>query len=537
MITESFSAITTLTELLEWRAAHSPDEVAFIVDDKTYSYAWLLEKSQSFAALLMNENVRKKDRVVILIPNSAAFFVAFYGCILSGAIVVPVFPNAGTERCEQMLKLCGGNHVILPEGISDERKDKFTYWAEETGKHIHWVSASAPKTESAHYPTISSDDIAFIQYTSGSTDFPKGVPLTHHNLLSNIRQMVEAMDINSSDTFVSWLPVYHDMGLILNTMVPFYTGAGLVLLAEGLHKVHSWLNAIQKYKGTFLAAPDIAYRLCVKSIRRPEDYDLSSLRVALNASERIQFETYQMFEETFNLKNVMASGYGLAEATVAVTMHPPGKPPVIDSDGYVASGVPLKGIDIKIDTKSLESGSQNQGEILVKSNSLMMGYYNKNKGVHPFDAEGYLRTGDIGYLDPNDNLFVLARKKNCIKHAGHTIYPDDIEQVVKSVGDIRNVMAIGIDSHIGNGESLYVFAEYRSRHRDVVENCHEVAVEIVQKINAHFGIKPGRIFIVKPKTLPRTPNGKLQHSSLKNTYLNNFQVLSKDILYPRNSLD
>jgi acyl-CoA synthetase (AMP-forming)/AMP-acid ligase II len=344
--------------------------------------------------------------------------------------------------------------------------------------------------------------------------------------------MVEAMKITSDDVFVSWLPVYHDMGLILKTMAPFYTGATLVLLAEGLHRVHSWLKAIEHYKGTFIAAPDVAYRLCVKSIRRPEDYDLTSLRVALNASERIQADTYTLFEETFHLKNVMISGYGLAEATVGVSMHPPGHPPVVDTDNYVASGIPLIGIEINIDAGGTDTVNKRAGEILVKGDGLMRGYFNAKEGHQPFDDGGYLRTGDVGYLDGEDNLFVLARKKNTIKHAGHTIYPDDVEQVVRLVENVRNAAAIGIDNPHGDGEALYVFAESRIHKHHAEDKYHEMVVDVVQKINAYFGIKPGRVFIVKTKTIPRTPNGKLQHSRLKEMYLTKSSRLIDNMLYP-----
>jgi acyl-CoA synthetase (AMP-forming)/AMP-acid ligase II len=530
---KAITSINTLTELLKWRATHTPNEVAFIVEEKTYSYEWMWNRSKAFASMLMAEDVGGKDRVLVLVPNSAAFFVAFYGTILAGAIAVPVFPNAGTDRCKQIMHLSGARHVILPKITPEERKRVFNTWAEVEGVFIHWLDVSIDTVENAGLPTISADDIAFIQYTSGSTDFPKGVPLSHNNLLSNINQMVDAMSITSQDVFVSWLPVYHDMGLILNTMVPLYKGAVLVLLAEGLHKVHSWLKAIEQYKGTFISAPDVAYRLCVKSIRRPEDYNLSSLRVALNASERIQLQTYHLFEETFGLKNVMVSGYGLAEATVAVSMHPPGQPPVSDSDGYVASGKPLQGIDIKIESEEIEKGNTRVGQILVQSKSLMKGYFNQQKSNNPFDAHGYLRTGDLGYLDQEQNLYVLARKKNCIKHAGHTIYPDDIEQVVKSVEGIRQVAAIGIESPNGTGESIYIFAESRVFRDPSADRYHTLAVDIVRKINDHFGIRPGRVFLVKAKTLPRTPNGKMQHSALKDIYLNSFPQISENILYPK----
>jgi acyl-CoA synthetase (AMP-forming)/AMP-acid ligase II len=523
------SSISTLVELLQWRAKYSPEKVAFIIDDRSYTYKWLWDSCRRFATQLIAEEVQRNDRILLLAPNSATFFIAFYGSIFSGAIVVPVFPNAGTGRCEQLLELSGARHIILPKDISKKRKSAFEEWAIVKEVGMHWVSVSVQEEIADDFPDISRDDIAFIQYTSGSTDFPKGVPLSHHNLLINVRQMVKAMRITSSDTFVSWLPVYHDMGLILNTMAPFYTGAGLVLLAEGLHRVHSWLKAIENYRGTFISAPDIAYRLCVKSIRHPEEYDLSSLRVALNASERIQLSTYQMFEMTFDLKNIMVSGYGLAEATVGVTMHPPGVPPEVDAEGYVASGKALKGIEIKIQSKD----KSEVGEILVKSEGLMKGYFNKRDGVQPFDKEGFLHTGDIGYVNQNGHLFVLARKKNCIKHAGHTIYPDDVEQVVKSVDNIRQVMAIGLETRPGGGENLFVFAETRIFRDQANEMYHSTIIDIVQKIKEYFGIRPGRVFLVKPKTLPRTPNGKLQHAKLKNMFQNDYDRFSESILYPR----
>jgi len=528
----SFASCTTLAELLKYRAELTPKATAFIVDGRKYSYKWLWDNSRSFGALLKAESVKEKERVLIRIPNSADFFVAFYGCILCGAIAVPVFSGAGTERCSQLAHLSGSRHIIIPENVEVIRKGDFIKWSVINDIQIHWIGESLPNGSVSCLPNISQDDIAFIQYTSGSTDFPKGVPLTHENLLTNVKQMVEAMNITSADVFVSWLPVYHDMGLILNTMVPLYTGASLVLLAEGLHKIHSWLKAIEQYKGTFISAPDIAYRLCVKSIRRPGDYDLSSLRVALNASEPIHLKTYRLFEEAFNLKNVMVSGYGLAEATVAVTMHPPAQPPRSDTNGYISSGLPLKGIDIFIDADKTYIDSNPVGEILVKSPALMKGYYNTREDRELF-KNGYLCTGDIGYLDEEGYLYVLSRKKNIIKHAGHTLYPDDVEQVVKSIEAVRQAAATGIEYSPGSGESLFVFAESGWQECPSANSCHDLALNIVQRIYDQFGIKPARVYILKPKTLPFTPNGKLQHSLLKEQYLNNIQQLSAGILYPK----
>jgi acyl-CoA synthetase (AMP-forming)/AMP-acid ligase II len=526
------SSCTTLAVLLKTKADQSPQSTAFTIDGKTYSCKWLWDQSLHFAALLKAENVREKDRLLIVVPNSAVFFTAFYGTILSGGIAVPLFPDCGTERIGQIAGLCGCRHLIIPENISEQRKIDVFEWSAKNDIFIHQISEFIPGVPVSDFSFPEADDIAFIQYTSGSTDFPKGVPLTHQNLMTNIKQMTEALKITSEDIFVSWLPVYHDMGLILNTMVPLFTGANLVLLQEGLHKVHSWLKTIEKYRGTVISAPDIAYRLCAKSVRRPADYDLSSLRVALNASEPVHLQTYRLFEETFRLKNVMISGYGLAEATVAVTIHPPSLPPVTDCDGYVASGKPLRDIEIRIEPGTNSVMGTQTGEILVKSPALMKRYFNQSTSPHPIDPSGYLHTGDIGYLDQEGFLFVLARKKNIIKQAGHTLYPDDVEQVVKLVENIRNAAAIGVEDPLTGGESLYVFTEYVWHQPPAGQQCHDIAVNIAAKINDHFGLKPGKIYIVKPKTLPATPNGKLQHAILKTMFLNDFQALSKNILYP-----
>jgi fatty-acyl-CoA synthase len=526
------SSCATLTGLLQHRADHSPHSTAFIIDGKNYSCKWLWDQCLRFSALLKAENVKKKDRLIIVVPNSPVFFSAFYGTILSGAIAVPLFPNSGTERIGQIAGLCGSRHIIIPENISEQRRMELIQWSEKNDMFVHRISESVPSDPISDYSISEVDDIVFIQYTSGSTDFPKGVPLSHHNLMTNIIQMTEALGITSEDVFVSWLPVYHDMGLILNTMVPLYTGAELVLLQEGLHKVHSWLKTIEKYRGTVISAPDIAYRLCARSIRHPDEYDLSSLRVALNASEPIHLQTYRLFEDTFRLKNVMISGYGLAEATVAVSIHPPSQPPVIDCDGYVASGKPLRDIEIRIEPDKNTGNSRKTGEILVKSPALMKGYFNQTTSPHPIDPSGFLHTGDIGYLDPEGCLFVLARIKNMIKQAGHTLYPDDVEQVVRLVENIRNAAAIGVEDPLMSSESLYVFAESVWQQLPDGHQLHDLATGIAAKINDHFGIKPGKIFIIKSKTLPVTPNGKLQHAILKTMFLNDFQSLSKNVLYP-----
>lgn len=527
------ASCTTLIELLQFRAINSGNETAFIINDKRYTYAWLWENTRRYASALYLSGIKKNDTVLILVPNSAEFFIAFYGCMLSGAIAVPVFPKAGADRCLQLIKLCGSRHIILPENADFKKKIEFLAPLRKRKIQIHWVNENTQPVSKNVFPKRFKNDIAFIQYTSGSTIFPKGVPLSHKNLLTNVTQMAEALNITKKDVFVSWLPVYHDMGLILNTMAPMYTGAILILLSEGLQKVYSWLSAIQKYKGTVITAPDIAYRHCVKSIRDHSNYDLSSLRIALNASEPVHLQTFRLFEETFGLKNVMIAGYGLAEATLAVTIHPPGHLPKTDKAGHLSSGKPLKEIKIRIAKVKNKSGDINVGEILVKGPATMKGYFNNKQQIKSFDKKGYLHTGDVGYIDKGGFLFVLSRKKNIIIQGGQTIYPDDVEEVVRSIKEVRQAMAIGIEMPVAGGERLFVFAESKWQECSPLTKCHELAIEIVQKIYDHFGFRPAAVYILKPKSLPVTPNGKLRHSELKNVYLDRLNLFRKNILYPK----
>ncbi|MEJ2513342.1 MAG: AMP-binding protein, partial [Anaerolineales bacterium] len=316
--------------------------------------------------------------------------------------------------------------------------------------------------ESADIPIPNNPDgIAFIQYTSGSTGNPKGVMITHHNLLTNIQQMVIGMEITLQEIFISWLPVYHDMGLILKTMVPFYLGAVVHLLETNLKDVGTWLQAIQDNKGTFTAAPDFAYRLCLRQID-PEQYDLSSLRVALNAAEPVRYSTIRDFEEAFRIPNTMVAGYGLAEATVGVSMWKPGAAALVDSNGHVSVGKPFPGVDILIvdGGKVLDFGQI--GEIAIRSQANSLGYYQnpEQTGLLHWRDQYYL-SGDLGYLDQERNLFIVSRKKNIIKRAGETISPQEIEEIVDRFPDIRYSAAVGIDSGGIEGEQVYIFAEVR----------------------------------------------------------------------------
>src|SRR5688572_4784739 len=250
----------TLIEMLEERAKDSGEKTAFSFLGKPTSFHTLWQRVNQLASHLIDKGLAREERVVITLPNGAEFFFAFYGVQRAGGIAVPLFPDSGADRIASIAKSCGARFVVLPE--NSPKINALTSQGLSCLTLIETKQAEI-KTE---YPNLQSDDIAFLQYTSGSTGNPKGVMLTHANLLTNMLQMIVGMQITKQDVFVSWLPVYHDMGLILMTMVPFYLAADVYLLPADLRSVRAWFQTIHASHGTFTAAPDFAYRYCLRHL-------------------------------------------------------------------------------------------------------------------------------------------------------------------------------------------------------------------------------------------------------------------------------
>jgi acyl-CoA synthetase (AMP-forming)/AMP-acid ligase II len=332
---------------------------------------------------------------------------------------------------------------------------------------------------------------------------------------------------------VSWLPVYHDMGLILMTMAPFYLGAPLVLLPTSLRSVHDWLEAIARHRGTFTAAPDFAYRLCLQQTRQPQRYDLSSLRVALNAAEPVRAQTMRDFERTFGLQHVMIAGYGLAEATVGVSAWPPQTPMKVDAHGHVSVGRPFPDIALTILQAGRSVGPGEIGEIAIHSPANTRGYYrNAAATARLFWQAGTILSGDLGYVDAEGDLYIVGRSKNIVIHAGHTVYPEEIAEVVEAAPGVRRAAAIGIDAGGSAGEQVYVFAEVRARHATPVAQFEDTIIDVVHRFQTRFGFRPGRVYLVKPKTIPLTDNGKIHHQRLWQQYVSRQLFTEGLLLYP-----
>jgi len=512
----------TLVELLDQRHALTPDRAAFFWDDQPVSYETVWRNARRFAGRLLELGVARGDRVVVRLPNGPDFFTAFYGAMAAGAIAVPVFPASGAERLAALARLCGATIVVSPGDGGDP-----------SGLPTLAVADGLRGSAPASLPAVEPEDVAFLQYTSGSTGSPKGVMLTHAGLVTNIGQLVAGMGLTSSDRFVSWLPVFHDMGLILMTMVPFFLGATLVLLPTTVANARPWLVAIARHRGTVTAAPDFAYRLTLRHVKDPSAYDLGSLRLALDAAEPVRAGTIEAFERAFGLDRVVVAGYGLAEATVGVSTWPAGTAPLVDDRGVVSVGRPFPGIDIQIVENDRPLAPGQVGEIAVASPANTRGYFSDpDETARLFWRDRYIRTGDQGYLDAAGHLFVTGRLKNIIKHAGETIFPQEAEQIVDGVAAVRRSAAVGIDSGGPEGEQLYVFAELARPGGFGEPELRDAAIDVVQAVHAQLGIRPGRVYLLRPRSIPITPNGKTQHAALRAQYESGDLRGRQAILFP-----
>ena len=528
MITKTFN---TLIEMLAYRAENDPEKDAFTFLGQPCTYAGMWAEINRFGAFLQSHGLSKGDRVVLALPNSAEFFWAFYGAQRVGAIAVPLFPGSGPQRIFSVAKLCGARIIVAPSSTPGDQLEQYQALGIEQGLEVVTTSESR-QVVAAHFPEINPDDIAFIQYTSGSTGNPKGVQLSHDNLITNVVQMIIGMEITKDEIFVSWLPVYHDMGLILKTMVPFYLGAEVHILEANLRNIRTWLNVIQVQRATFTAAPDFAYRLCLRHVD-PGNYDLSSLRVALNAAEPVRAETIREFEAAFGLKDVMVAGYGLAEATVGVSMWKSGATPRVDQRGFVSVGLPFPEVELKI----LEAGKAlppgEVGEIAICSTANSKGYFDNPEATDQLFAEdGFLLSGDLGYLDEDGYLYIISRKKNIIKRAGETISPHELEEIVDRHHAVRYSAALGIDRGRIEGEQIYVFVEIRKAGANSEDDLFDLTLNLVDSIHADMGFRPGRVYLLKRKSIPLTHNGKIQHARLKAQYMRGELRKFGAILYP-----
>lgn len=544
--------------VLRYHAQLDPGRVQIhlLEDDtgKDISYGDLLGVASRVAAGLIAGGLRPEDTVAIMLPTCADFFYAFFGVMLAGGIAVPIYPPARADKIEEYVR----RQVLILKNaevrflISFDRVRAVSQIMRlSIPSLIEVTSVESLSRSGASLPPHGANpaEVAFIQYTSGSTGDPKGVVLTHANVLANVRGIGASVGFRPDDKVVSWLPLYHDMGLIGAWLFSVYHGAPITLMSPlaFLSRPERWLWAMHDSRGSLCPAPNFSYELCARKI--PEDslqgLDLSSWRVAINAGEAVLPGTLERFAARFKPYGFRAESfvpcYGLAESSVALTFTPMNRAPVIDvirrdvfeSDGralparegemnvlrFVANGRPMPGHEVKLlDDEGREAGEREQARIFFRGLSRTSGYYrNPKASAAVITEDGWMDSGDLGYFAGGE-LYVTGRLKDCIIKSGRNIIPQEIEAAAAEVPGVRKgcVAAFGALDPATGTERLVIVAETRAASAADLTRIEE---QIVKSVDAVLGIPPDKVALVGPQSIPKTSSGKIRRNATRSLYL------------------
>jgi acyl-CoA synthetase (AMP-forming)/AMP-acid ligase II len=560
---------STLVELLRWRAVNQADRLAFsfLLDGAAESvhltYGQLDKRARATAAALQ-ERRAAGERALLLYPAGLEYISAFFGCLFAGVTAVPVYPPTP-----------GPSNRSLPRflAIANNAQPKFALTASSgilrmTNQSIsevcdlpnleQVVTDSIPEgmEDAWSEPAIDGDSLAFLQYTSGSTAAPKGIMLTHRNLLGNSEIIRSCFEHKPESQGVIWLPPYHDMGLIGGILQPIYAGFPCTLMSplSFLQRPIRWLQAISDYRATTSGGPDFTYDLSVRRItpEQRKTLDLSSWDVAFNGAEPIRAETMERFTDAFKDCGFRAEAfypcYGLAEATLIVSggrkesspvvrtfqdtcLTPPcegseGEAPQNNTRFIVGCGQAVRDTRIAIvdpeTFRTLEPGQV--GEIWVSGDSVAKGYWNQPEareetflGMTASGEGPFLRTGDLGFLVDGE-LFVTGRLKDLIIIAGRNLYPQDIERTVESCHPLLRPGSGAAFAVAGDGEErLVVVHEVERNYRG--EDLKSVVQEIRRAVAESHDVRVSSVALLKPGRIPKTSSGKIEHYACRVAFL------------------
>ncbi|WP_246659129.1 fatty acyl-AMP ligase [Rhizobium sp. FY34] len=571
---------SSLVDMIVNRAQTQPDHkaVVFIPDaqreEKTLTFRELHEQASTLACRLSTE-AKPGDRALLLFPTGVEFVVSYFACLMAGLVAVPLMPprkTAGRDSSAAVIADCTPR-LILTQAGGETLNAPLRQYIDETDL-VH-ITVELTQTHQPYTAQpLSLDSLAFLQYTSGSTSVPKGVMVGHGNLLANLDMMRRRLGNSGSSNHVSWIPLYHDLGLIMNLLQPLSVGATSILMTPSafMHRPLNWLRAIHRFQAEVAAAPNFAYDLCVDRFRpeQMEGVDLSGWKLAINGAEPVRPVTLSRFAACFEPYGFHASAmhptYGLAEATLVASAAPRGHGPKIrevsaenlrdrkiahplsqDDAWHIAGcGTAVDGLEIAIVDET--SGSRQErgllGEIWLRGASVAKGYWNRPEESHEtFQASitdetgqgfGWLRTGDLGFVDDNGELYIAGRIKDLIIVRGVNYYPQDIEATAAASHAAlrRDHCAVFTvpDAH-GSEQVILVQEVERTRRHDLDQR--EVIAAIRKAVSESHDIALSRIVFIRPGTIPKTTSGKIQRYKTRQLWLEN----QLELLNAPNSFD
>ena len=557
---------STLVDLLRHRSLHQPAQLAFtfLQDGETESSSLTyqeLDRSARAIATQLQSLGASGSLALLLYPPGLEFIAAFFGCLYAGTVAIPAYPprrNQNMSRLQAIVASSQAAVALTTTSLLTNIREQLAQNSELAA--LRWLATDNLASDQAlgwQEPALSSDTLAFLQYTSGSTGTPKGVMVSHGNLLHNERMIERAFGHTEKTIVVGWLPLFHDMGLIGNVLQPLYLGRSCILMSpvDFLQKPFRWLQAISRYKATTSGGPNFAYDLCVRKIT-PEEratLDLSSWEVAFTGAEPIRAETLERFTAAFDpcgfRKEVFYPCYGMAETTLFVSGGLKTDPPVIhhvkgtaleqnrvviaaseQEDVRAIVGCGQTWLDQKIivvDPESLtQSLSDRVGEIWVSGSSVGQGYWRRPEETQQtFQAyladtgEGpFLRTGDLGFLH-NGELFVTGRLKDLVIIRGRNHYPQDIELTVdESHPALRSGYGAAFSVEVEGEERLVVAQEVERSYLRKLD-ADEVVGAVREAVSQQHELEVYAVLLIKTGSIPKTSSGKIQRYACKERLL------------------
>ncbi|MGF6812651.1 acyl-CoA synthetase (AMP-forming)/AMP-acid ligase II/acyl carrier protein [Paraburkholderia sp. Clong3] len=561
----------TLVDAIRQHSEIRPHEFAYgLVSsagdiETSLTYRDLMARSNAIAASLQRI-CKPGDRAILLFPGGPDFITSFLGCLIASVIAVPGYPvrepGSSGRPARNFERLCSIIEnarpvVALANQPVVERRAELSV-ASDAFSGLHWIAVERIVTaEVPVAPIVAPCDTAFLQYTSGSTAAPKGVTISHANLLSLFKDMDASCLHDQSSVMVTWIPVYHDMGLIYGTLLPLYFGFPVysLLPAAVLQQPVRWLQAISRFRGTHSAAPNFAFELCVQRVSQASrmELDLSSWQVCINGAETVRPQTLQRFADAFAScgarHDVIRPGYGLAECTLKVTSvaaRQPARrvrldaaacergrvvqlhPCSVDTTGrsFQSCGWTHIGADIRIVDPSTgeECDDDALGEIWVRSPSVAQGYWNQPESTvatmqaRLVTGEGpFLRTGDLGFVLDHE-LYIAGRVKDLIIIRGRNLYPQDIESTAEAAHSavrLGRCCAFAID--LGDREGLVLVAEVERTERHGFD-ADEAFGKLMEAIAREHEVQLHDVMFVRTGTFPLTSSGKVQRQAAREEY-------------------
>lgn len=526
-------------------------------EDKPITYKELLEKSQSYTKVYLENGIGSGDVVILVLQHSQELIFAYFGAVLAGAIpsMMPfltekLLPDKYQDDFQALIKIIKPKAIVTYKTFKQEVFDRFDTNIEVDHLLLSDDIELTDEPLSEDLPGLKRDpeQVVLLQHSSGTTGLQKGVALSHQAIFNQLDSYTKALHIDlEKDVIVSWLPLYHDMGLIACYLMPILYGIPLVLMSpfDWVRAPYRLMKAISKYRGTLCWLPNFAYNFCAKKIRKSqlEDVDLSSIRAVINCSEPVRWKSHKAFSERFAPygfdEKALAASYAMAENVFAVTQGGIDSPlvlDVIDRDAFqfdkyakpvqeneasfalLSTGRQITGVSIKVINENDEIlADRNIGEVVVKSDCLFTGYYNRDDITEKSFFDGWFKTGDYGYLADGE-LYITGRKKDLIIVGGKNIYPQDLESIAMEVSGVHpgRVVAFGVHNEKTGTEEVFMVAEV---DQDSEDDKERIQREIKEKVTRNSAVVLRHVLLVDDKWLIKTSSGKIARAANRDKYI------------------